>query len=111
MKYHEGRTRRHLRLRKKISGTAERPRLVVSRSNAHVFAQIVDDQKGDTLVSASSYKASGTKIDQAKNVGESLAKAAKTKKIQRVVFDRGGNKYHGRIKALADGARSAGLEF
>jgi large subunit ribosomal protein L18 len=111
MKISDGRSRRHLRLRNKISGTSDRPRLVVSRSNNHVFAQIVDDQQGKTLVSAASYKSSGTKTEQAQKTGEALAKIAKSKKINQVVFDRAGNKYHGRVKALAEGARSGGLEF
>jgi large subunit ribosomal protein L18 len=105
------RTRRHLRLRKKISGTASRPRLSVTRSNANLFVQIVDDARGKTLASASSYKLTGTKIEQAQVLGTEVAKIAKRAKIQQVVFDRGGNKFHGRIKALAEAARAAGLEF
>lgn len=110
------RKRRHFRLRKKIVGTAARPRLVVTRSARHIGAQIVDDAVGHTLVQASSLEAdvraaSGDKTDKARGVGELLAKRAKDAGIETVVFDRGGDQYHGRIAALADGARSGGLEF
>ena len=104
---------RHERVRKKISGTADRPRLCVYRSNAHIYAQIIDDTKGVTLVSASTLnvESEGTKTDAAKAVGEAVAKKALDAGITKVVFDRGGNIYHGRVKALAEGAREAGLDF
>jgi len=106
------RARRHFRLRKKVVGTGERPRLVVTRSARHLFVQIVDDLQGKTLVSASTYKLSdGDKTAQARQVGAQLAEAAKSAGISRVVFDRGGNTYTGRIAAFADAAREAGLEF
>jgi large subunit ribosomal protein L18 len=106
------RSRRHFRLRKKVVGTAERPRLVVTRSARHLFVQIVDDAKGTTLTSASTYKLSdGDKTAQAKQLGAQLAEAAKAAGITKVVFDRGGNTYMGRIAAFADAAREAGLEF
>ena len=107
------RLRRHARVRTKVSGTAECPRLNVFRSNAHIHAQIIDDVKGVTLVSASTLNvnAEGTKTDAAKAVGEAVAKKALDAGITKVVFDRGGNIYHGRIKALAEGAREAGLDF
>jgi len=108
------RDRRHLRLRKKIEGTAARPRLVVTRSARHVFVQIVDDSKGHTLASASTMeadlrKAKGDKSDKSKQVGLLLAERAKKAGITEVVFDRGGNKYAGRVAAIADGAREGGL--
>jgi len=108
------RTRRHLRLRKKVSGTAARPRMVVTRSSRHVFVQIVDDVAGTTLASASTMEADlrsldGDKKAKAKKVGALIADRAKAAGIEQVVFDRAGNKYHGRIAALADGAREAGL--
>ena len=104
---------KHWRTRIKIKGTAERPRLAVFRSTQHIYAQIIDDTVGNTLVSASTLdvKVDGTKTDAAKAVGEAVAKKALEKGIDKVVFDRGGNLYHGRIKALADGAREAGLDF
>jgi large subunit ribosomal protein L18 len=110
------RTRRHLRVRKKVLGTAVRPRLVVTRSAKHVFAQVVDDTTGRTLVSASTMEAdlraeSGDKTAKSRKVGEILARRAKEAGVNAVVFDRAGNKYHGRIAALADGAREGGLEF
>jgi large subunit ribosomal protein L18 len=110
----EARLRRHRRVRGKVSGTAERPRLVVFRSNRGVFAQLIDDETGRTLAAASwleirSFK--GTKTDQAAEVGKALAGAAEKAGITRCVFDRGGYLYHGRVKALADGAREGGLEF
>ena len=106
------RARRHFRLRKKVLGSSERPRLVVTRSARHLFVQIVDDSQGRTLVSASTYKRSdGDKTAQARQVGVQLAEAAKAAGITRVVFDRGGNTYTGRIAAFADAAREAGLEF
>ncbi|MCX2971047.1 50S ribosomal protein L18 [Streptomyces sp. TRM70308] len=108
--------RRHIRVRKKVSGTAERPRLVVTRSNRHMVAQVVDDIAGHTLASASSMDTSirgaeGDKSAQAKQVGALVAERAKAAGVEAVVFDRGGNKYAGRIAALADAAREAGLKF
>jgi large subunit ribosomal protein L18 len=111
-----GRSRRHLRVRKKVSGTAMRPRMVVNRSTRHLFVQVVDDSTGSTLVWASTMEAdlraeSGDKTAKARKVGELVAERAKAAGIETVVFDRGGNKYHGRVAALADGARDAGLAF
>jgi large subunit ribosomal protein L18 len=104
--------RRHFRLRKKVVGSATRPRLVVSRSARHLFVQIVDDNQGVTLVSASTYKLTeGDKTAQAKQIGTRLAESAKAAGVTQVVFDRGGNTYTGRIAAFADAAREAGLEF
>jgi large subunit ribosomal protein L18 len=104
--------RRHFRLRKKVVGSAERPRLVVSRSSRHLFAQIVDDNRGVTLASVSTYKlGDGDKTAQAKQAGAQLADAAKAAGVAKVVFDRGGNSYTGRLAAFADAAREAGLEF
>ncbi|MDK1472891.1 50S ribosomal protein L18 [Streptomyces sp. 549] len=108
--------RRHIRIRKRISGTPERPRLVVTRSNRHMVAQVIDDIAGHTLASASSLDVSvrggeGDKSAQAKQVGALLAERAKAAGVEAVVFDRGGNKYAGRIAALADAAREAGLKF
>ncbi|WP_086789459.1 50S ribosomal protein L18 [Crossiella equi] len=110
------RTRRHFRIRKKISGTAERPRLVVTRSSRHMVAQVIDDLAGHTLASASTLEADiraldGDKKARAAKVGELVAARAKEAGIAKVVFDRGGYDYHGRIAALADAAREAGLEF
>jgi large subunit ribosomal protein L18 len=110
------RLRRQMRVRKKIFGLAERPRLVVSKSAKHISAQVIDDTLGRTLVSASTMEsdlrtASGDKSDKAKQVGELVAERAKAAGIENVVFDRAGHKYHGRIAALADGARSGGLGF
>ena len=110
------RTRRHIRVRTKISGTAERPRLCIYRSNANLYVQVIDDVAGKTLVSASSLDKdlklkNGSNIEAASKVGESIAKKAKGAGITKVVFDRGGYLYHGRVKALADAARSNGLEF
>ena len=109
-----GRVRRHLRVRKKVTGSASRPRLVVNRSARHMFAQIVDDSVGRTLASASTMDAdiraaAGDKTAKAKLVGALLAERAKSAGISAVVFDRGGYQYHGRVAALADGAREAGL--
>ena len=114
-----GRARRHLRVRKRVEGTAGRPRLVVNRSTRHIFAQVVDDNLGQTLVSASTMDSSvrgagdkaGDKTAQAAAIGKLLAERAKAAGVERVVFDRGGNRYHGRIAALADAAREAGLDF
>lgn len=109
------RMHRHVRVRGKISGTPERPRLNVFRSNANIYAQIIDDVNGVTLVSASSlekdFNVEGTKSDAAKQVGMNVAERAKAKGIENVVFDRGGYVYHGRVKALAEGAREGGLQF
>jgi len=108
--------RRHFRLRKKVSGTDQRPRLVVKRSSRHIAVQVIDDLAGRTLVSASTLEADvravdGDKKAKAAKVGELVAARAKNAGISAVVFDRGGNAYHGRIAALADAAREAGLEF
>ncbi|MGG5170973.1 50S ribosomal protein L18 [Pseudarthrobacter sp. J1738] len=108
------RNRRQLRIRKRVVGTAVRPRLVVNRSARHVFVQVVDDSKGLTVASASTLEADlrafdGDKTAKAKRVGELVAERAKAAGIEAVVFDRGGNKYHGRIAAVADGAREGGL--
>jgi large subunit ribosomal protein L18 len=111
----EIRRRIHRRIRRKLSGTGERPRLAVFRSVAHIYAQVIDDTKGATIVSASSVdktaKAKGGNVAAAKVIGTLVAERAKEKGIKSVVFDRGGYQYHGRIKALADAARAAGLEF
>jgi large subunit ribosomal protein L18 len=110
------RKRRHQRLRKKIVGTAQRPRLVVTRSARHITAQVVDDAVGRTLASASTIETglrdlTGDKTAKAKRIGEIVAERAKAKGIEAVVFDRGGNKYHGRVAAVADGAREGGLSL
>jgi large subunit ribosomal protein L18 len=106
------RQRIHQRIRRKLAGTAERPRLNVYRSLNHIYAQVIDDQKGETLVSASSIKLkTGGNVASAKEIGKAVAEMAVKKGIKKVVFDRGGYLYHGRIKALADAAREAGLEF
>jgi large subunit ribosomal protein L18 len=111
----EIRTRVHKRIRRKLAGTSERPRLAVFRSVAHIYVQVIDDSKGVTLVSASSVdkggKTNGGNVAAAKAIGKLVAERAKEKGVARVVFDRGGYPYHGRIKALADAARAAGLEF
>jgi large subunit ribosomal protein L18 len=112
----KARLKRQVRGRKKISGTAERPRLVVTKSAKHMIAQVVDDTVGKTLVSASTLEADlrandGAKADKAKAVGQLVAERAKAQGIEGVVFDRAGNKYTGRIAALADGAREGGLQF
>ena len=106
------RQRIHNRIRAKLSGTAERPRLNVYRSLNHIYAQVIDDQSGQTLVSASTIKLkTGGNVAAAKEIGKSVAEKAVEKGIKKVVFDRGGYLYHGRVKALADAAREAGLEF
>jgi len=106
------RARRHFRLRKKVVGSTERPRLIVTRSARHLFAQVVDDSKGVTLASASTYKLTdGDKTARAKQIGTALAEAAKAAGVSKVVFDRAGNTYTGRVAAFADAAREAGLEF
>lgn len=113
----ESRQRRKIRIRKKVQGTGERPRLVVFRSNMHIYAQIVNDVKGATLVSASTLSLSKSEPglhcnkSGAERVGKEIARLAKEKNISKVVFDRNGYIYHGRIKAVADGAREGGLEF
>jgi large subunit ribosomal protein L18 len=108
------RKRRHLRVRKRIAGTTERPRLVVTRSSRHVVAQVVDDTRGHTLASASTMEVDlrgldGDKTAKARRVGELLAERALAAGVEAVVFDRGGNRYHGRVAAVADGAREGGL--
>ncbi len=106
------RLKNKVRIRKKVSGTADRPRLAVYRSSAHVYAQIIDDTTGTTIASASSLKEGGKcNKEIAKKIGETVAKAAMSKDISSVVFDRSGYVYHGRIQAVADGAREAGLKF
>ncbi len=111
----EIRNRIHRRIRRKLSGTTERPRLAVFRSVSHIYCQVIDDTQGKTLVSASSVdkgaKTNGGNVAGAKAIGKLVADRAKEKGIKQVVFDRGGYQYHGRIKALADAARAAGLEF
>ena len=120
----EKRYRRHKRIRAKVSGTKERPRLCVFRSNKHIYAQLIDDEKGHTILSASDLELKGSEIQISKSkmkknrkvaisfeVGKLIAKKALKKNIKKVVFDRGGYKYHGRVKALAEGARDAGLKF
>jgi large subunit ribosomal protein L18 len=113
-KRNEIRQRIHSRIRAKLAGTAERPRLNVYRSLSHIYAQVIDDQSGVTLVSASTMSMkvkTGGNVAAAKEVGKAVAERAVEKGIKKVVFDRGGYLYHGRIKALADAAREAGLEF
>ncbi len=110
----ENRKRIHLRIRKKISGTPERPRLSVYRSNKEIYCQVIDDTKGHTLVAASSRELNGvkaTKTEKARQVGKLIAEKAKACGIEAIVFDRGGYLYHGRVKALAEGAREGGLNF
>jgi large subunit ribosomal protein L18 len=113
----KARLKRHLRVRKKITGTNERPRLSVFRSSKHIYAQLIDDVKGLTIASASTVDkdladiGNGGNVESARKVGELIAKRAKEKGYENVVFDRGGYLYHGRIQALADAAREAGLQF
>jgi large subunit ribosomal protein L18 len=115
----EIRERIHVRIRKKLQGTTERPRLAIFRSTAHIYAQVIDDSKGVTIVAASSTeksdaggkKGAGGNVEAAKTIGKRVAERAKENGINKVVFDRGGYLYHGRIKALAEAAREAGLEF
>lgn len=111
----EVRLRVHRRIRRRVLGTAERPRLAVYRSLAHIYAQVIDDAAGRTIVAASSNEKNGTaaggNVAGAKEIGRLVAERAKEKGVSKVVFDRGGYLYHGRIKALADAAREAGLEF
>jgi len=108
--------RRHIRVRKRVNGTLDRPRLVVFRSSRHIVAQVVNDKAGHTLASASTMEtalrsSSGDKTDRSREVGKLVAERAKAAGVSQVVFDRGGNKYHGRVAAVADGAREAGLEL
>jgi large subunit ribosomal protein L18 len=111
----EIRKRIHVRIRRKLRGTTERPRLAIFRSVAHIYAQVIDDVAGKTVVSASTVdkegKTNGGNVAAAKTIGKLVAERAKEKGVKRVVFDRGGYQYHGRVKALADAAREAGLEF
>jgi large subunit ribosomal protein L18 len=114
----EARQRRHLRIRKSLVGTPERPRLCVFRSSVHIYAQLIDDRAGRTLAAASTLDpeireraAAAKKADAGKMVGQLIARRAQERGVRRVVFDRGGYVYHGRVRALADGAREAGLEF
>ncbi len=114
----EGRTRRHMRVRKNVTGTPERPRLNVFRSHKHIYAQVIDDIAGHTLAAASTVDTElrdelegKSKMERAKEVGKLVAERAKGAGVKQVVFDRGGYQYHGRVKALADAAREAGLEF
>ncbi|NLY93674.1 MAG: 50S ribosomal protein L18 [Myxococcales bacterium] len=115
MQNRENRLRRKKRIRAKISGSSERPRLSIFRSARHIYVQVIDDEQGTTLVSSSTLMkdvdASGTKIEQAKKVGAAIAKACLEKGIEKVVFDRNGFLYHGRVRALAESAREAGLNF
>jgi large subunit ribosomal protein L18 len=113
-KRNEIRQRVHVRIRRRLAGTGERPRLTIYRSLNHIYAQVIDDAKGVTLVSASTQAAkskTGGNVAAAKEIGKLIAERAKEKGISKVVFDRGGYLYHGRVKALADAAREAGLEF
>ncbi|MDD3032424.1 MAG: 50S ribosomal protein L18 [Candidatus Pacebacteria bacterium] len=105
------RVKRHNKIRSRISGTEERPRLLVSRSNKHISATLINDREGKTLISTKDIDLKGTKTERAEKVGDAIAKEAKAKKIDKVVFDRGGYKYHGRVKALAEAARKSGLKF
>jgi large subunit ribosomal protein L18 len=107
----ELRFRRHLRVRKRVSGTAERPRLVVFRSLKHIYAQLVDDTTSRTLATVSDHKLTGKKSEKSSEVGKLIAQKAKDAGYSSVVFDRAGYRYHGRVKAVADGAREGGLEF
>lgn len=107
----QSRQRIQMRIRKTVNGTAERPRLSVYRSSKSIYCQVIDDLKGHTLASASSIKMTGSKSEQAVAVGKLIAERAKSAGIDNVVFDRGGYRYHGRVKALADAAREGGLKF
>jgi large subunit ribosomal protein L18 len=107
-----GRARRKLRIRKKVHGTPDRPRLAVFRSSKHIYAQVIDDSHGKTIAHASSVTGPGAnKVESAKSVGNAVAKACIDKGVERVVFDRSGYRYHGRVRALAESAREAGLKF
>ena len=114
-KKRQDRQRRHGRVRKKVTGTAERPRLAVFRSSRHISAQVIDDRAGHTVASASTtepaLRGNGGNVDAAAKIGELVAERAKAAGIEKVTFDRGGFRYHGRVAALADAARDAGLEF
>ncbi len=113
----ELRLRRHNRVRRRVAGSTQRPRLAVFRSNIHIYAQVIDDSTGHTLVAASTVEkalgeqVTGTKVEQAKAIGAVIAERARAAGVTKVVFDRGGFKYHGRIQALANAAREGGLEF
>lgn len=113
LKKQEKRNRRHRRIRVKIYGTADKPRLSIFRSARHIYAELIDDDKRKVLLSISDIKFKGkkNKVEKAREAGKLIAKEALAKKLEKVVFDRGGYKYHGRIKALADGAREGGLKF
>jgi large subunit ribosomal protein L18 len=106
-----GRIRRRFRIRKKVRGTPERPRLSVFRSSKYIYAQVIDDTAGTTIAQASSAGEGGNKVAAAKSVGSAVAKACIDKGVGQVVFDRGGYRYHGRVRALAESAREAGLKF
>ena len=111
-KTQEKRIRRHVRIRAKVQGTAECPRLCVFRSNKHIYAQLINDGNGKILASTSDLKdEKKKKMERASEIGKAIAELAKKQKIEKVVFDRGGNRYHGRVKALAESARQAGLKF
>ena len=107
----QSRKRLHMRIRNKVSGTTERPRLSVYRSNKAIYCQLIDDLKGHTVAAATSIGLKGTKIEQATEVGKLIAERAKSNGIDTIVFDRGGYRYHGRVRSLADGAREGGLIF
>lgn len=108
---HELRARRHMRVRQRVAGTTERPRLVVFRSLKHIYAQLVDDTTSRTLATVSDQKLTGKKSERSTEVGKLIAQKAKDAGLTKVVFDRAGYRYHGRVKAVADGAREGGLEF
>ncbi|MDD4661743.1 MAG: 50S ribosomal protein L18 [Candidatus Pacebacteria bacterium] len=105
------RIKRHKKIVSRISGTGERPRLLVNRSNKHIYAILIDDNQGKTMLSVTDKDITGSKTIKAEKVGEMVAKEAQAKKIEAIVFDRGGYKYHGRVKALAEAARKGGLKF
>ena len=107
----QSRKRLHMRIRNKVSGTSERPRLSVYRSSKAIYCQLIDDLKGVTLAAASSQTVTGSKSEQALEVGKIIAERAKASSIEAVVFDRGGYRYHGRVRLLAEGAREGGLKF
>lgn len=107
----EKRQKRHRRIRAKVKGTAKCPRLAVFKSNQHIYVQLIDDEKGKTIIGLSDDKLKGKKMEIAQKIGEVIAEKALAKKISKVVFDRGGYKYHGRIKAVAESARTKGLKF
>ncbi len=107
----EKRQKRHRRIRARVKGTAKCPRLAVFKSNQYIYAQLIDDEKGKTIIGLNDSKLKGKKMETAHKIGELIAKEALAKKIDKVVFDRGGYKYHGRIKAIAESARAKGLKF